>query len=219
MQVPVHNAAGQVIDNIELDEAVFGIPPNEAVVHQALVRHRANARVGCAETKTRGQVAGSTRKLYRQKHTGFARAGSKRSPTRRGGGVAFGPHSRDYRQAMPKKMRRLALKCVLTAKLAEGELIVIDSFGIEEPRTRQLSEVLKAVGIQSSALLVTADADVNVVKSARNIARTKTTPAGMLNVLDLLSYKMLLVTVEAVRKVETVWGGQRVAAGASDSQG
>jgi len=120
---------------------------------------------------------------------------------------------------MPKKMRRLALKCVLAAKLAEGELIVIDSYGIEEPRTRQLSEVLKALGIQSSALLVTADPDVNVVKSARNLSRTKTAPAYMLNVLDLLSYKVLLMTVEAVRRVETVWGGQRVAAGASDSQG
>ena len=219
MQVPVHNAAGQVVDHIELDESVFGVPPNEAVVHQALVRHRANARVGTAETKTRSQVSGSSHKLYRQKHTGFARAGSRRSPTRRGGGIAFGPHVRSYRQAMPKKMRRLALKCVLAAKLAEGELIVIDSFGIEEPRTRQLSEVLKALGIQSSALLVTADPDVNVVKSARNLSRTKTAPAYMLNVLDLLSYKMLLMTVEAVRRVETVWGGQRVAAGASDSQG
>lgn len=209
MQVPVYNTAGQVIDEVELDETVFGVPPNEAVVHQALVRHRANARVGTAGAKTRSEVSGSSRKLYRQKHTGFARAGSRRSPTRRGGGVAFGPSPRSYRQAMPRKMRRLALKCVLSSKAADGELKVVDLFGLEAPKTKQMAGLLQALGIDSSALLVTAEPDTNVVRSARNLERVKTQPAYMLNVLDLLSHKALLMTVEAVRRVETIWGAKR----------
>ena len=212
MQVPVHNAEGQVVDQLELDETVFGVPPNEAVVHKALVRQRANDRVGTANTTTRSEVSGSSRKLYRQKHTGFARAGSRRSPTRRGGGVAFGPRTRSYRQRMPRKMRRLALKCVLSAKVAEGELIVIDSFGIEQPKARQMASVLSSLGIGSSALLVTADTDMNIVKSARNLTMVKTRPASMLNVVDILSYRILLMTVEAVRRVEMLWGKERVAA-------
>ena len=217
VQVPVYNTAGQVIDQLELDETVFGVPRNDALVHQALVRHLANSRVGTAHTKTRSDVSGSTRKLYRQKHTGFARAGSRRSPTRRGGGVAFGPHPHSYRQGMPKKMRRLALKCVLSAKVAEGEIMVVDSFGLEEPKTKQMAHVLKTLGIESSALLVTADVDMNVVKSARNLQRVKTQPVYMLNVVDLLSCKILLMSVEAVRRVEKIWGRKQTAAEAKTS--
>lgn len=217
MQVPVYNTAGQVIDQVELDETVFGVPVNEAVVHQALVRQLANARVGTANTKTRSEVSGSSRKLYRQKHTGFARAGSRRSPIRRGGGVAFGPHYRSYRQAMPKKMRRLALKCVLSAKVAEGELMVIDSFGLEQPRTKQMANILKTLGIESSTLLVTADPDTNVVKSTHNLARVKTQAAYMLNVSDLLSHRTLLMTVEAVNRVGMVWGRKQVVVEAQNS--
>jgi len=217
VQVPVYNTAGQVIDQVELDETVFGVPVNEAVVHQALVRQLANARVGTANTKTRSEVSGSSRKLYRQKHTGFARAGSRRSPIRRGGGVAFGPHYRSYRQAMPKKMRRLALKCVLSAKVAEGELMVIDSFGLEQPRTKQMANILKTLGIESSALLVTADPDTNVVKSTHNLARVKTQAAYMLNVSDLLSHRTLLMTVEAVNRVGMVWGRKQVVVEAQNS--
>lgn len=217
MQVPVYNTAGQVIDQVELDETVFGVPVNEAVVHQALVRQLANARVGTANTKTRSEVSGSSRKLYRQKHTGFARAGSRRSPIRRGGGVAFGPHYRSYRQAMPKKMRRLALKCVLSAKVAEGELMVIDSFGLEQPRTKQMANILKTLGIESSTLLVTSDPDTNVVKSTHNLARVKTQAAYMLNVSDLLSHRTLLMTVEAVNRVGMVWGRKQVVVEAQNS--
>ena len=201
-----------MIEQIELDESVFGVPPNEAVVHQALVRQRANSRVGTANTKTRGEVAGSTRKLFRQKHTGFARAGSRRPPTRRGGGIAFGPHPRSYRQAMPKKMRRLALKCVLSAKLADDELKVIDSFGLEQPGTRQAVRILEALGIESSVLWVTGEPDMNVVKSARNIPKVKTLPANMLNIVDLLSHRTLLMSVEAVRRAEATWGQKPVVA-------
>ena len=217
MQVSVYNTAGEVIDQIEVDEAVFGVQPNEAVVHQALVRQRANARQGTADTKTRREVIGSGRKMYRQKHTGMARAGTRRSPLRRGGGIIFGPHPRSYHQAMPKKMRRLALRSILSSKLAEEQLRVVESFGLEQPETKQVGRILKALSIDSSALLVTARVDMNVVKSARNIEMVKTLPADMLNVVDLLSHDMLIMTVDAVRRVEEVWGKGRVGAGAKSS--
>lgn len=212
MQISVYNNAGQEIDKIEVDEAIFGVQPNEAVVHQALLRQLANSRQGTADTKTRREVSGSSRKLYRQKHTGMARAGNRRSPLRRGGGIIFGPHPRSYRQAMPKKMRRLAIRSILSAKVAGEELKVIDSFGFEEPKTKQMAQVLQALGIGSSALLVTAELDMTVFKSARNIAMVKTLPASMLNVSDLMSHDILLMTVDAVRRVESMLGeGQAVA--------
>jgi large subunit ribosomal protein L4 len=217
VQIPVYNNAGQEIDKIEVDATIFGIEPNEAVVHQALVRQRANARQGTADTKTRREVSGSSRKLYRQKHTGQARSGNRRSPLRRGGGIIFGPHPRSYRQAMPKKMRRLALRSVLSSKVAGGELKVIDSFGIEQPRTSLMEQILKALGIATSALVVTAEPDMNVVKSARNLERVKTLSATMLNVVDLLSYSKLLLTVDAVRRIEEVWGEKKVVAGEKGS--
>ena len=217
MQISVYNNAGQEITKIEVDEAVFGVKPNEALVHQALVRQLANSRQGTADTKTRREVSGSSRKLYKQKHTGMARAGNKRSPLRRGGGVIFGPHPRSYRQAMPKKMRRLAIRSILSAKVAGEELKVIDSFGLEEPKTKQMAQVLQALGIWSSALLVTADLDTTVVKSARNIAMVKTLPANMLNVGDLMSCDTLLMTVDAVRRVESMLGEGRAVAEAKTS--
>lgn len=217
MQISVYNNAGQEITKIEVDEAVFGVKPNEALVHQALVRQLANSRQGTADTKTRREVSGSSRKLYKQKHTGMARAGNKRSPLRRGGGVIFGPHPRSYRQAMPKKMRRLAIRSILSAKVAGEELKVIDSFGLEEPKTKQMAQVLQALGIESSALLVTADLDTTVVKSARNIAMVKTLPANMLNVGDLMSCDTLLMTVDAVRRVESMLGEERAVAEAKTS--
>ena len=204
MQISVYNNAGQEITKIEVDEAVFGMKPNEALVHQALVRQLANSRQGTADSKTRREVSGSSRKLYKQKHTGMARAGNKRSPLRRGGGVIFGPHPRSYRQAMPKKMRRLAIRSILSAKVAGEEFKVIDSFGLEEPKTKLMAQVLQALGIESSTLLVTADLDITVVKSARNIAMVKTLPANMLNVGDLMSCDTLLMTVDAVRRVESM---------------
>jgi large subunit ribosomal protein L4 len=217
LKVSVYNTKGKEIEQIELDESVFGVPPNEAVVHQALVRQRANSRVGTASTKTRSEVSGSTRKLFRQKQTGFARAGSRRPPTRRGGGIAFGPHPRSYHQAMPKKMRRLALKCVLSAKLADDELKVIDSFGLEQPGTKQMMHILNALEIDSSVLVVTGEPDVNVVKSAHNLPKVKTLPAGMLNVVDLLSHRKLLMSVEAVRRAEATWGKKQAVAEAQAS--
>lgn len=218
MQVPVHNTKGKEVDRIELDDSVFGMAPNAALVHQALVRQRANARVGTADTRTRGEVSGSSRKLFRQKHTGYARAGSRRSPLRRGGGAIFGPHPRSYRQAMPKKMRRAALRCVLSGKATDGELVVVDAITLAQPGTKQMVGILNALGIESSVLVVTSSPDANVVKSARNLEKVSVLPAAMLNVGDLLSHKVLLMTVDAARRAEEVWGRKESVAEAQPSQ-
>ena len=206
MEVPVYSLTGEVVKHIEISDDVFGVPFNQAVVHQAMVRQRANARQGTASTKTRGEVSGSTRKLYAQKHTGHARAGSIRSPLRRGGGIIFGPKPRSYRQAMPKKMRQLALRCVLSAKAGDGELMILEQLKLDEPRTKEMVRILAALGVDSSALIATSEPEENVVKSARNLPGAKTIPASLLNVIDILSYKMLLMTEAAVRKVEQLWG-------------
>ena len=206
MKAPVYSPTGEVVDNIEISDHVFGAAFNEAVVHQAMVRQRANARQGTASTKTRSEVTGSSRKLYRQKGTGFARAGSRRSPLRQGGGIAFGPKPRSYRQAMPKKMRRLALRCVLSAKARVGELMILESLKLDEPKTKEMVQILAALKVDSSALIVTAEAEANMVKSARNLAGIKTLPANLLNVLDVLSCQRVLMEVAAVRKAEQLWG-------------
>jgi large subunit ribosomal protein L4 len=206
VQVPVYNISGKVVRQIEVSDLVFAVPFNEGVVHQVLVGLRANARQGTSSTKTRGNVHGSTRKLYRQKGTGYARAGSKKSPLRRGGGITFGPHPRSYRQEIPRKMRRLALKCVLSAKAGDGELKVLDEFNFTEPKTKKMAEVLAALGVASSALIVTPEVEENVIKSARNLPRIKTMPAKVLNILDILSHNTLLMTEAAVRVAEKLWG-------------
>ncbi len=206
MQLPVYNLAGEEVKKIDVSDAVFAVPFNESVVHQVMVGQQANARQGTASTKTKGTVSGSTRKLYRQKGTGYARAGSKKSPLRRGGAVTFGPHPRDYRQQIPKKVRRLAIKCVLSAKATDGELKVLDKFDFTEPKTKKMIEALLALGIESSALIVTQEPEENVIKSARNIPDIKTMPAAILNIIDILSYKTLLMTEAAVRVAEKLWG-------------
>jgi large subunit ribosomal protein L4 len=206
VQVPVYNISGEVVKNIEISDAVFGIQFNEAIVHQALVRQRADSRQGTADTKTRGEVAGSRKKLFAQKHTGEARAGDKRSPTRRHGGVAFGPHPRDYTKEMPRKMRQLALRCLLSSKAGDGGLKVLDKLSFESPKTKDMVKVLDALKLESTALIVTAVAEANVVKSARNIPGVKTLPASILNVVDLLSHDALVMTEDAVHKAEQLWG-------------
>jgi len=205
VRIPVYSLTGEVVEHIEISDQVFAVPFNEAVVHQAMVRQRANARQGTASTKTRSEVSGSSRKLFRQKGTGFARAGNRRSPLRRGGGIIFGPKPRDYRQAMPKKMRQLALRCALSAKVRDEELKVIAELKLE-PKTKQMVQILTDLQVDSSALIITPEAEENVIKSARNLKEIKTMPANLLNVLDILSYKMLLMTVSAVRKAEQIWG-------------
>lgn len=210
MEAPVYNTNGEAVDRIELRENIFGIPFNEAVVHQALVRQLANRRLGAADTKTRAEVSGSGRKLYRQKHTGLARRGNRRSPILRHGGIVFGPHPRDYNQAMPKKMRRLALKCVLSTKVKEEELRIVDKLEFEQPKTKRMVDFLSALGVVSSALIATAEAEPNLVKSVRNLSGVKILPVALLNVADLLAYKILILTVPAVDKIEQLWGERQV---------
>ncbi|MAE10442.1 MAG: 50S ribosomal protein L4 [Dehalococcoidales bacterium] len=216
MQISVHNLSGEVVDHIEVSERVFGEPFNESVVHQAMVRQRANARQGTASTKTRGEVKGTTKKLFRQKGTGGARGGSVTSPLRRGGGVVFGPKPRSYRQAMPKKMRQLALRCVLSGKVRDEEIIVLEQLDFEQPKTKEMAKILTALGVSSSALIVTAETEENVVKSARNLLKIKTTPANLLNVVDILNHRRLLMTVASVRNAEKLWG-EKVSGGESNA--
>jgi large subunit ribosomal protein L4 len=206
VKVPVFDLTGKEVRQIEISDAVFGVPFNEAVVHQVVVGMQANQRQGTAFSKSRGDIVGSTKKLYRQKGTGYARAGSKKSPTRRGGGSAFGPKPRDYRQDIPKNLRRLALRCVLSSKAGEGDLKILDGFNFTEPKTKDMVNVLDALKIEKSALIVTQAADQNVVKSARNIPAVITAPAGIINILDILSHKTLLMTEGAVRVAEKLWG-------------
>jgi large subunit ribosomal protein L4 len=206
VQVPVHNLAGKVVKHIDVSDQVFAVPLNPAVVHQALVRQKANARQGSANTKMRGEVSGSTRKLHRQKHTGFARAGSRKSPLRRGGGVTFGPKPRSYRQALPKKMRRLAIRCALSAKARDGELRVLEELVLENPKTKEIAQTLATFGAESSALIALSDKEKNVVRPTHNLSRIKAIPANLLNVADMFSHKMLLMSEPAVRTVEQLWG-------------
>jgi len=206
MRVPVYSLKGEVVDQVELGEDVFGISFNEAVVHQAMVRQLANKRQGTASTKTRDEVRGSTRKLFPQKHTGRARRGDIKSPLLRGGGVVFGPKPRSYYQSMPKKMRRLALKCVLSSKAREKDMKVIEELVFEMPRTKDMIDILSALDVDSTALIVTEHSNRNVVKAARNLANSKVLPSALINVVDLLSYKTLIITVPALRNIERIWG-------------
>ncbi len=217
MQIPVYSLTGEIVKSIEVSDRVFAVPFNEAVVHQAMVRQQANARQGTVSTKTRGEISGSSRKLYRQKHTGSARAGSRRSPLRRGGGVVFGPKPRSYRQAMPKKMRQLALRCMLSARARDGELKVLEKLEFDEPKTREVTRMLAALGVASSTLIVIGEPGVNVVKSARNLPEVKTLPAELLNVVDILSHRVLLMSESAVRKAERLWGTRSLQGGNSAS--
>ncbi|MEX0786043.1 MAG: 50S ribosomal protein L4 [Dehalococcoidia bacterium] len=209
MKLDVRDREGKKVKSIDVDEQVFGLKPHRAVVHQALLAHRANLHRGTHKTKSRGEVRGSTAKLYRQKGTGRARAGSANSPTRRGGGVAFGPRPRSYSQALPKRMRRLAIRSVLSAKAADGDLQVLDQLAIDAPRTKDLRAVLDAFGFNRATLVVTAEPDASVKLSVHNLPKVKWLPASYLNVLDLLAHRGLLMTVDAIRAAEQLWGGER----------
>ena len=209
MRLTVKNTQGEEVDTIEVDDRVFGIKPNRAVVHQALLAHLANRRAGTASTKTRGEVRGSTAKMRRQKGTGRARMGSIRAPNLTGGGVAFGPRPRGFVQRLPKRMRRLAIRSVLSDKAAEGRLQVLDRLSLDKPRTKDVAEVLANLEVSGSALIVMAEPEPNVLLGARNLPETKVLPAAYLNVVDMLSHRALIITVDAVRKAEALWGGER----------
>lgn len=209
MKLTVHDAAGKEVEKIDVDDAVFGIEPNGPVVHQALVATMANKRAGTAMTKTRGEVNYSTRKIRAQKGTGRSRQGSIGAPQHRHGGIAFGPRSREYDKDLPKKMRRLAIRSVLSAKAADGSLRVVSSLAVDRPSTKAMAGVLKALGFERSVLVVTGAADENAKASARNLPKVNTLPAAYLNVGDMLASQGLLMTVEAVRGAEALWGGER----------
>jgi large subunit ribosomal protein L4 len=209
MKLPVHDIEGKEVDTIDVDDAVFGIQPNEAVVHQALLASLANKRVGTASTKTRGEVRGSSAKIRRQKGTGRSRQGTIRAPHHRHGGVVFGPRPRSYEQALPKRMRRLAIRSVLSAKAADGSLRVVRELPFAEPSTKVMAAALRALGFDRSALVVIPAADDAVKASARNLEKVKVLPAPYLNVADMLAARGMLVTVDAIRAAEATWGGER----------
>ena len=204
MDLEVFNNKGEKTGTIKVSDYIFGAPVNEAVVHQALVRQLANRRQGTADTQTRAGVSHSSRKLYQQKHTGRARRGSATSPLMKGGAVVFGPHPRSYRQDMPKKMRKLALRSVLSGKMKDGQIKVLDRLEIQEPRTRLMNELLNALDIDTAIIGVALSNDY-ITLACSNIPGIKTTMVSMLNVADLLSYKALVLDVAAVRRIEEIW--------------
>lgn len=201
-KVAVYNLEGQQVGELELSDAVFAAPVNEALLHEAVVMYRANQRQGTADTKTRGEVAGGNKKPWRQKGTGRARHGSTRSPIWRKGGVVFGPHPRDFSYLMPKKARRAALRSALSAKVRDGEFIVVDQLTLSEPKTKIVAEALKKLNAEKGALIVAADFDTNIYLSARNIPGVAATAARNINVYDVLSHDRIVMTKDAVAKVE-----------------
>ncbi len=204
LKVDVLNQKGKKVGDIELNEAVFGVEVNDVVVHSALVNYLANQRQGTQSTKTRAEVRGGGRKPWRQKGTGRARQGSIRAPQWIKGGIALGPKPRSYKYAIPKKMRQLALKSVLTSKVQEGNMIVLDKIELKEIKTKNMVEVLNNLKV-NKALVMLENKNLNVQASARNIANVKTTLVNTINIFDLLKYDSLVVTQEAVKKLEEVY--------------
>ena len=206
MEAKLFNQTGDEVGTIQLAEYIFGIEPNIPVMHQAVVRQQANARLGTHNTRGRGEVAGSTRKLYRQKGTGRARQGSARAPHRKGGGVAHGPHPRSYRQDMPRKMRRLAVRSALSAKYAADEIRFVEGWSFERPRTKDMITNLSSLNVQGKTLIVLDSKDEMVQKSANNVAGVKTLLAHYLNVIDLLSFDNVIISRAAVDVIESYLG-------------
>ena len=205
LKTNVYDMSGKLVGEIELSEAVFGIEVNESVVHDVVKNHLANTRQGTQSALTRAEVSGGGRKPWRQKGTGRARQGSTRAPQWTHGGIVFAPKPRDYSYTLNKKSRRLALKSVLSAKVAEANLIVIDSIKMEAPKTSEFAKFLAAGGAEGKALVVTAAADANVVKSGRNIPGCEITFANLSNVYDVLNAKKLVVDQAALAKIEEVF--------------
>lgn len=203
-KVSIRNMSGADVGELELSDGVFGIEPNEAVLHQAVVMQQASARRGTHKVKNRAAVRGGGRKPWRQKGTGRARHGSIRSPIWVGGGVVFGPTPRNYSFKLPKKVRRLAIKSALSAKVKEDGLIVLDQLRFEEPKTKNMVQVLKSLDAREKALIVTKEKDDNTYLSARNIPGVTYIASNNLNVIDLLAHDTVIMTVDAVQNVEEV---------------
>ena len=207
MRLKLRNVRGEVVGNAEVREDVFGVPMNPALVHQVMVGQLANARQGTASTKTRARVSGGGSKPRPQKNTGRARLGSIRSPNLRGGGVVFGPTPRSYRHRTPKRMKRQSLVAVLSDKVREDQLVVIDSLVLDQPKTKEMVKVLDALEAGPPVLIVADGAEALVLRCARNMPRLKMLPASLLNTVDLLKHRKVVMTLEAVRKAEELWGG------------
>ena len=204
-KVSVFDMAGNQVSETEISDAVFGIEPNEAVMHAMVVNYLANQRQGTQSTLTRTEVRGGGRKPWRQKGTGHARQGSIRAPQWTHGGVALGPKPRDYRYALNKKVRRLAMKSALSTKVLDNNMIVLDTLTVDAYKTKTIVAMLKALNVEGKALIVTADADSKVIKSAGNIKGVKTAAVNTLNVYDILNYDKFIVSKDAVAKIEEVY--------------
>ena len=205
LKTNVYNMSGELVGEIELSEAVFGIAPNQAVVHDVVKNHLANKRQGTQSALTRAEVSGGGRKPWRQKGTGRARQGSTRAPQWTHGGIVFAPKPRDYSYTLNKKTRRLALKSALSAKAAETAIVVIDAIKMDAPKTKEFAAFLNAVGVQGKALVVTAAPDANVVKSGRNIPGCQVTFANLINVYDIVNANKLVVDKAALQTIEEVF--------------
>ncbi len=207
MIVNVINQNGVDAGEIDVRDDIFGVPEKSALVHQVMVGQLANKRQGTAKTKNRSEVSGGGAKPRPQKHSGRSRQGSIRSPIWVGGGRAFGPTPRSYRQNTPKKMRRIAMLSVLSDKLRNGSLVIVDELNLENGKTKEMAAVLNSIGIEGSCLVVDDNSNEKVIKGSRNIPRVKTLPAGLINALDLINKKRVLLTIPAVRKIEEIWSG------------
>ena len=203
--ISVFDMAGKQVSETELNDAIFGITPNEAVMHAMVVNYLANQRQGTQSTLTRTEVSGGGRKPWRQKGTGHARQGSTRAPQWVHGGIALGPKPRDYRYALNKKVRRLAMRSALSTKVLDNNMIVLDALTLDSYKTKTVVEMLKALGVEGKALIVTAEADSKVIKSAANIPGVKTAAVNTLNVYDILNYDKFIVVKNAVGKIEEVY--------------
>ena len=204
-KVDVYNMQGKKVSDVELSTAVFGIEPNEAIVHSVLVNYLANQRQGTQNTKTRAEVRGGGRKPWRQKGTGRARQGSIRAPQWIKGGIALGPKPRSYKYTVNKKERRLAIRSVLSSKVLENNLVVLDKAEMKEIKTQAMVKTLANLKVEGKTLILLPERNENVQKSARNIKNVKTTLVNTINVYDLLKYNKLVVTLDAVKKLEEVY--------------
>ena len=204
-KIDVYDINGKKVKEVELKEEIFGIEPNEAVVHSVLVNFLANQRQGTQSTKTRSEVAGGGRKPWRQKGTGRARQGSIRAPQWIKGGIALGPKPRSYKYTVNKKEKRLAIKSVLSSKVIEKELTVVDKLELKEIKTKSMVKALTALKVEGKTLIIVPEKNTNVVMSARNIEGVKTITANNINVFDLLKYNNLILPVDTVKKLEEVY--------------
>lgn len=204
-KIDVYNMQGKKVSDVELNEAVFGIEPNEAIVHSVLVNYLANQRQGTQNTKTRAEVRGGGRKPWRQKGTGRARQGSIRAPQWIKGGIALGPKPRSYKYTVNKKERRLAIKSILSSKVLENNLVVVDKMDVKEIKTKTMVAALDSLKVTGKTLIMLPEKNENVQKSARNIEGVETTLINTINVYDLLKYNKLVVTLDTVKKLEEVY--------------